>query len=285
MSLKTTKWLASENPNQVIIVDCRYNLVEADQAAQEYAKAHIPFAHFVDLEVDLCGPKSEHGGRHPLPSANQFANLLSRLGWESGKEIIAYDSDGSGAAHFWWLAQYFSIDTVSILQGGFQGWLNQGLPITSDSPRSHVTRKPTLVPNPDLVVTRDFVLENLGRYPLLDSRSYDRFMGYQEPIDKIAGRIPGSSHFDYKAVYVSPGEYHSLDTLRQHFASALSQHPQPVVYCGSGVSACANIFALHILGVQALLYAGSFSDWISYPDSPIERGEITPGPRPDNPSG
>ncbi|PSR27484.1 MAG: sulfurtransferase [Sulfobacillus thermosulfidooxidans] len=274
MPLKSPKWLATQHPDQIIIVDCRYNLMQPEQASLDYAHAHIPGAHFLDLESDLCAPKGQHGGRHPLPSADQFASVLSQLGWTPDKTLVAYDSDGSGAAHFWWLARYFGIDKdVVIVQGGFQAWLNAGLPVTADIPQPQLSPRPTLTPRSQWVVNRDFVLEHLGRYPLIDSRSYERYMGYYEPIDPVAGRIPGAHHFDYKAVYLSPAEYRPLESLQQHFAPVLSMQLPPIVYCGSGVSACSNIFALSLLGIPALLYAGSFSDWITYPDSPIEQGD------------
>ncbi len=274
MSLKSAKWLASENSDQVVIVDCRYNLTEPTQAARDYWQAHIPGAHFADLESDLCAPKTLHGGRHPLPSSRQFSELLSRLGWTKDKMLIAYDSEGSGAAHFWWLCHYFGVDQVSVLQGGFQQWLNSGFPVSTESPHLNPSPVPELVPNPSLAVTRDFVLEHLGRRLMVDSRSYERYMGFHEPIDRVAGRIPCAYHYDYKKVYNLPGEYHSTDVLKHHFSPIPTDRGEaPIVYCGSGVSACANVFALSLIGIPALLYPGSFSDWISYADSPIERGD------------
>ncbi len=273
MSLKSAKWLASENSDRVVIVDCRYDLIDPARARTDYSQAHIPGAHFADLEADLCSPKGVHGGRHPLPSARQFAELLSRCGWTQDKILIAYDSEGSGAAHFWWLCRYFGIDEVGVLQGGFQKWLNSGFPVSTENPKLTPSSVPELIPNPALAVTRDFVLEHLGTLPLIDSRSHERYMGFHEPIDKIAGRIPGAYHFDYKEVYNLPGEYHPTKVLEHRFGEIISRGESPIVYCGSGVSACANVLALSLIGIPVLLYAGSFSDWISFTDSPIERGE------------
>ncbi|MCL4493782.1 MAG: sulfurtransferase [Firmicutes bacterium] len=277
MSLKSAKWLATKNSDEVVIVDCRYDLAQPAQAVRDYRQGHIPGAHFADLESDLCAPKGRHGGRHPLPSAIQFSALLSRLGWVEGKQLIAYDSEGSGAAHFWWLARYFGIEDVSVLQGGFQEWLNLGLPVSTDPPEIKPSPSPNLVPEPSLVATRDFVLEHLNNRVLIDSRSYERYTGFHEPIDPIAGRIPGAYHFDYKEVYNLPGEYRSVETLERHFSEIDPETDFPIVYCGSGVSACSNVLALSLIGVPALLYAGSFSDWISYADSPIERGDQAHG--------
>ncbi len=270
--LVSASWLAEQNTASLVIADCRYNLMSPSQAADDYQAGHIPGAFFLDLEKDLCAPLSRHGGRHPLPDAIQFANVLSKIGMGPGKTLIAYDTDGSGAAHLWWLSRYYGIDQVKVLQGGFTDWQAMGLPVSTGTPSFLHTPRMLLEAQPQWKATRDAVLAREGNRALIDSRAYERFTGAREPIDPIAGRIPGAVHYDWVDVYDAPGRYRTPEDLRRHF-SGLVTELAPIVYCGSGVSACSNVLALYLIDFPAILYAGSYSDWISY-KSPVATGDV-----------
>ncbi|AUW93616.1 MAG: sulfurtransferase [Sulfobacillus thermosulfidooxidans] len=271
--LVDAQWLAAQDPENVVIADCRYNLLAPAQAYIDYQKGHIPGAFFLDLERDLCGPIGVHGGRHPLPDREQFAHVLSRIGMTEEKTLVAYDTDGSGAAHLWWLAGYYGLTNIRVLQGGYLAWITAKLPVSTKKPA--ISRTPTLIltPHTEWLATREEVITRHSDQTLIDSRSYERFIGEYEPIDPIPGRIPGAIHRDWAEVYDKPAHFRPLHDLRQHFANIDTKQP-PLVYCGSGVSACSNVLALHLLDIPAVLYAGSYSDWISYETAPVARGRV-----------
>lgn len=276
----TPKWvLARMYEPDLVIVDCRFALGRPDAGREAYAVSHIPGAVFLDLEADLSAPVREHGGRHPLPAPEQLAARLSRAGIGSAHRVVAYDDQGGMyAARLWWLLRWLGHDDVYVMDGGFAAWQAGGFPVT-DAQRTAVPA--AFVPNvrDELVADVDQVRRALGDpgVLLVDSREASRYAGVQEPIDAKAGHIPGAVNRFWKDVLDDQGRWKSEAALREQLAPvirALDDGRYAVVYCGSGVSACPNVLALYRLGYpQAKLYAGSWSDWISYENNPVAKRE------------
>lgn len=266
-------WLKAHlNDPEVVLFDCRYNLQDPAMASNAYRMGHIPGAYRLDMETDLAGPVKVHGGRHPLPSAETFSARLRECGVTQESYCVAYDEDGSGAARLWWLLHYFGHDRVGVVNGGIGSWTAAGLPLSTEIPpkrRGTFTAKPHSMPTVSAAE-----LKEPHRWFLMDSRNAARFRGDQEPIDTKAGHIPGARPFNYQEVFEAPARYLPTDTLEQHFAT-VPRDSSVAVYCGSGVTACVNLFALSQIGIKGFLYPGSWSDWISYPDNPIATGDNT----------
>ncbi len=299
----TAAWLAHASAQDVVIVDCRFHLGEPDRGREQYREGHIPGAFYADLERDLSGPLGEHGGRHPLPSRDDFAKFAAGLGVGPETHVVAYDEAGEMAARCWWLFRYFSHDRASVLEGGFRAWLDAGLQVVAgeseptdgtvgDDARgaegggarirgagSGVASSSTdhFAPRRSWLATHDDVRSAVDQRAvgslvhLVDSRAPERYRGEVEPLDPIAGHIPGARNIFWGEAYQEPAVLRPHPQLRAQFGPLLDGRPI-VVYCGSGVTASANALALHELGIQARVYAGSFSDWCSY-DDPVATGE------------
>lgn len=270
------KWLlARMYESDVVIVDCRFQLGQPDAGRKAYEEGHIPGAIYLDLEKDLSAPVDEHGGRHPLPDAAELAGLFSKSGISNESRVIAYDDQGGAmASRLWWLLSYLGHTNVFVLDGGFSAWKNAGCPVTTEQkvtiPASFVA---TVQHN--MLVEVDEVRESLGtgRFVLIDSREAPRYRGEVEPIDPVAGHIPGAINRFWAEVRHADGTWKNADEQRERFAD-LSPDDEIVVYCGSGVTACPNVLALQEAGfTKVKLYAGSWSDWISYSENPIAVGE------------
>jgi thiosulfate/3-mercaptopyruvate sulfurtransferase len=252
---------------QVVIVDCRFALTEPELGRQQYQVSHIPNAHYLDLNKDLSSPPGRHGGRHPLPEVNELAQNLAAIGVNFQETlVVAYDdSRFAYAARLWWLLRYLGHDKVALLDGGWGAWQSAGYPVTDALP----TPNPgTFLPHlrSDLVVDIDTVkaLKDLPCMVLVDSRESDRYLGKREPIDPIAGHIPGALNYPWQDVTDAQGFLHPIEQQRQRWQD-VGDGKQVLVYCGSGVTACVNLFSLELAGIHtAKLYAGSWSDWCSY---------------------
>lgn len=256
----------------VVVVDCRFALADPALGERQYHEAHIPCAVYLHLDRDLSGTKSKHGGRHPLPDADVLAAKLSAAGINSEppSRVVAYDDSRFGfAARLWWLLRYLGHTQVQVLDGGFAAWRAAVLPVSNASPQPRAAH---FVPRvqPDLVVDIDYV-KNLGEQTdtvLIDSREERRYLGLEEPIDPIAGHIPGALNFPWQQVtddLASPvARMRSTESQSQRWGEVASA-AEIVVYCGSGVTACVNLLSLAEIGRDdAKLYAGSWSDWCSY---------------------
>ncbi len=255
---------------EIVIFDCRYNLQDPSQASQAYHAGHIPGAYRLDMETDLAGPVGIHGGRHPLPKSEVFSARLRECGVTDQSLCVAYDEDGSGAARLWWLLRYFGHDRVALLNGGITEWKIKALPVSKETPNP---RAGTFVARPHSLPTVSMHdLAGPHRFYLMDSRNAVRYRGEKEPLDIKAGHIPGARPFDYQKVFQAPARYHPADFLTEHFAD-VPRDGKVVVYCGSGVTACVNLFALSQVGIEGTLYPGSWSDWISYQGNPVATGE------------
>ena len=276
-ALVTAAWLAAhlDDPH-VQPVDVRWYLTERGRGRAEYLAAHIPGASFMDVDDDLAAPRGQGPGRHPIPAPEAFAAAAGRAGIGPDTHVVAYDASGGAyAARLWWLLRYFGHPRVSLLDGGWPAWQAGGYPTergaTAVTPAVFVPR-----PHPELVVDAAAVeaLRHDPRALLLDARAPERYEGRVEPIDPRAGHIPGARSAPFAANLRPDGHMKSPDELRAHYA-ALGADPATriVCYCGSGVTAAHDIFALHLAGYpDALLYEGSWSDWCSDPRRPVATG-------------
>jgi thiosulfate/3-mercaptopyruvate sulfurtransferase len=228
-------------------VDCRWELGNPERGRELYRAGHIPGASFLDVEAELSAPGApgEVGGRHPLPSAEDFAAAAGRAGIEPGVFVVAYGEMG-GAERLWWLLRHFGHDDVAVLDGGIDAWL--GPLIESDEtvePAVFVPRERT-----DDMIEADELAARLGKVTVVDARAPERYRGDVEPVDPVAGRIPGAVNLPYASLEEIPAELLRADEI--------------VVYCGSGVTACVDVLAFARAGrPDAKLYPGSWSDWSS----------------------
>ncbi|MFD2617140.1 sulfurtransferase [Terrilactibacillus laevilacticus] len=259
-----------------VFVDCRFNLQNPDEGQNQYHEGHLPGAIFFDLEKDLSADVSEHGGRHPLPNEEEFVKKLGKCGIDGTKTVIAYDDqDGAMAAHLWWLLQYYGHPNVQIMDEGFTAWKEKGYPIEQ---KMSLAKETHFIPHihPDWVLTMSDVKAldvSKGDTILIDSRAPERFSGKVETVDKKSGHIPGAVNWFWKDNRSEQGKWKTAEELKSRF-EPLKQKDQIVVYCGSGVTACGNIIAMKEAGLKNIkLYSGSWSDWISYENNPIETEE------------
>jgi thiosulfate/3-mercaptopyruvate sulfurtransferase len=267
-TLVSTQELASHPEWRVF--DCRHDLFKPDLGESQYREAHIPRALFAHLERDLSGAKNGKNGRHPLPDPASFAAWLGRQGLRRSDQVVCYDAgNGSMAARLWWMLRWIGHEAVAVLDGGFSKWTAEKRQSTADVPSFAATDyRPEKEPRG--LVTADQVRQS-GL--LLDARAAARYRGEQEPIDPVAGHIPGAKN-RFNGDNVSPqGTFKSAEQLRAEFRAILGERsPAEVVhYCGSGVSACHNLLAMEVAGLPGgKLYAGSWSEWISDPARPVE---------------
>ncbi|MFH7031067.1 MAG: sulfurtransferase [Heteroscytonema crispum UTEX LB 1556] len=252
---------------QVVIVDCRFSLADPQFGQQKYKASHIKGAYYLDLNEDLSSPVGEHGGRHPLPNPAELASKLSAMGVDfQNTLVVAYDdSRFAFASRLWWLLRYLGHQQVAVLEGGFTGWQKAGYPATNVVPAPKMA---SFVPQvqTQMVVDSEAVKnrKDLPGVVLVDSREGDRYRGDREPIDKIAGHIPGAVNYPWLEVTNSNGYLLPLEEQRRRWENVANAE-EIVVYCGSGVTACVNLLSLELAGIKdTKLYAGSWSDWISY---------------------
>jgi thiosulfate/3-mercaptopyruvate sulfurtransferase len=260
-------WLMNP-PLEPVILDCRFALADPDQGRRAYAQGHIPGAHYLDLNQDLSSPVQAHGGRHPLPVVETLAAKLGRCGIDSQRStpVVIYDDfRGAFAARCWWLLRYYGHAPVAVLQGGIAAWTALGQPLTTEVPPIKTT---TFTPQiqKDWVLDYSQVQQRQGQGVLVDARSPQRFRGEQEPIDPVAGAIPGALNYFWQNVVDEQGQFLAPAALKDYW-SALTD-PEPIMYCGSGVTACVNLLSRVAAGYpMAQLYVGGWSDWCSYLDS------------------
>ncbi|GAX90276.1 sulfurtransferase [Effusibacillus lacus] len=276
-NIVSPEWVYEHLQNlKVRIVDCRFVLGQPTAGREAYLVDHIPGAFHMDLEKDMSGPKQQHGGRHPLPDVGEFSRKLGEIGVDESVTVMAYDDQGGAmASRFWWMLKYLGHSNVFVMDGGYSHWKEKGFPVTSEVPSATATAAGSRIFTPrvqeHMLVTKNDVKARLGKEGtiLIDSREGMRFKGIEEPIDPVAGHIPGALNYFWKDGLNQQGSWKSPEELKQRF-SEVDPSQEVVVYCGSGVTACPNFLALKEAGYNNVkLYAGSWSDWISYPDNPI----------------
>jgi thiosulfate/3-mercaptopyruvate sulfurtransferase len=259
------------------VVDCRFELQREDWGHAQYLAAHIPGALYASLNDDLSATRSGANGRHPLPSPEAMAATFGRLGITAGPQVVAYDQDsGMFASRLWWMLRYCGHDAVAVLDGGWAKWTREGRPTRTDDD----TRPPaSFVPHirRDARLTVDQVEQLVGRPEVLlvDARGPERFEGRTEPLDRVAGHIPGARNHYYKLNVADDGTMLPAERLRAEFDRTLQGRPpaETVLYCGSGVSACHNLLAMEHAGLPgARLYPGSWSEWSADSTRPVATG-------------
>ena len=258
------------------LFDIRHDLMQPERwGADEYQKAHIPGATFLHIDSDLSGPKNGVNGRHPLPTPETAAALFSRVGIDSTKQVVAYDQNtGVFASRLWWMLRWLGHESVAVLDGGFAKWSREGRAVTSES--SEPSAATFVVKNVAPTVNSVGVESSISRHTLLlvDGRAPERFRGEVEPMDPVAGHIPGAVNRPASLNVTANGVFKPASALRTEYQALLGGRPHSDVvhYCGSGVTACHNVLAMQIAGLPSTrLYPGSWSEWISNPDRPIAR--------------
>ncbi len=280
--LTAQELLDTSHDNNRLVIDCRFVLSDPDSGYRDYLQEHIPGAFYAHLDNELSSPVTALSGRHPLPGADRFAAFLARCGWRPGMELVAYDhADGAYAVRLWWLMKYFGHDCVALLDGGFKAWLAAGHATESLLPKAREAAPVNLKAGEDMVVTTRDVLNNLAGngFILADVRAGERFRGEIEPIDPVAGHIPGAVSFPLQRNLTGDGRFRPGEEIRAGMLSLTGSRPASdlVFMCGSGVTACHAIFAGELAGLeQSRLYAGSWSEWIRDPARPVETAPAKP---------
>ena len=258
----------------LVIVDTRFNLKDPTEGHKRFKEAHIPDAVYFDLDKDLSSPPQAHGGRHPLPEIEGFVRKLELAGIGDETSVVVYDDTTNVfAGRMWWLLKYLGHSDVKVLDGGLSAWQEAGFELSAELPnREAATFTPR--PNPEMVADIEEVKRKVAdpNTVLVDARGPERYRGDEEPLDKKAGHIPSAQNMPFAENYEN-GKLKDKDALKERFAP-LDDAEEVIVYCGSGVSAANNLLALEEVGVKgAKLYVGSWSDWSSYEDTPVETGE------------
>ena len=279
----------------LMVFDCSFDLMKPEAGAQQYAAAHIPGAVYANLDSDLSakhgvpGAQGDvvvaqeagapaSGGRHPLPSREKFAAWLSSVGFSNDMQAVVYDRNGANyCGRLWWMLKWMGHDAVAVLDGGLQAWQAAGGEVTNREEPTHF--QSNFVPGESLakLVTTDAVVRRLGQpdQNLIDARAAARYRGEVEPLDPIAGHIPGALNRPFAENLGPDGKFKPASQLRAEFEALLAgRDPATVVHqCGSGVSAVPNLLAMQIAGLgTTALYAGSWSEWSNTPGLPTRQG-------------
>lgn len=269
---------AAKKRETVLVVDCRFVLNDPGKGYNDYLNAHIPGAVYAHLDDDLSNPISSNSGRHPLPDADRFAGFLARSGWQAGTRLVAYDdAGGSIAARLWWLMKYFGHDNALLLDGGLPAWQSAGYELENGQVTVASTVTTSFKVHSDLAVSTSEILKSLAgeAMVLADVRAVERFNGEIEPIDSVAGHIPGSLNYPFQLSLAPDGRFKPLSDVRNGLLALQGSHQANdlVFMCGSGVTACHTIFAAELAGLKgSRLYAGSWSEWIRDSSRPVEPG-------------
>lgn len=245
------------------VFDCRAKLGVPGWGRNAFNEGHIPGAQFLDLDIDLAAPPDQRG-RHPLPDLEIWLETVRRLGVRNSDQIVIYDdASGAYAARAWWMFRWIGHQAVAVLDGGLDQWQS---PLETESaarPRSEFEARASLTQ----LIDSDQVARSLADLNLVDARTQARFDGEEEPIDPVAGHIPGAVCLPFQGNLTADGRFLDADELKARFTD---QGDNLVCYCGSGVTACHNILAMHIAGLpEPRLYADSWSGWITDANRPI----------------
>lgn len=261
------------------VFDCRFKLEDPEAGRKAYLDSHIAGAVYAHLDHDLSGPKTGTNGRHPLPDADSLVMTFSAWGISDSTQVVAYDDVGGGlaAARLWWLLKYIGHDQAAVLDGGWQAWTAANLPTRPGSE----SRPPAVFvgqPRPNMIRITDEVgeLARSSSWVVVDSRAPVRYRGDEEPIDPVAGHIPGARNYLWSANLEATGRMLPPDQLRARLEKLLGDvSPEhSIFYCGSGVTSAHNVLAMEVAGLTgAKLYPGSWSEWCSDPTRPVATGQ------------
>lgn len=270
-NLKSSQWLYENLENEnIIILDARAVLDDPMEGFKEYKESHIPGARYVPLEEVMTGELSTHGGRHPLPELNEFATNMINLGIDDDSTIVIYDHGNLAmAGRLWWIFKYFSKDKVYILKDGMEGWKNNKYPVTDKLPEIQVGSSLNLVKNKSILADVEDVRKAIESEDtaIMDARAFERYSGEVEPLDKIAGHIPTAINYPWMEL-INKIDNESLESLKEYF-NELDKYKEIIVHCGSGVTGTVNFLFMEEIGLQPKLYAGGYSDWVSYEENHV----------------
>jgi thiosulfate/3-mercaptopyruvate sulfurtransferase len=258
-----------------VLLDCGFDLADPQAGARAYAQGHLPSAHYADLDRDLSAARTGTNGRHPLPSREVFAQTAARWGLRPGVAAVCYDDQGSTyAARAWWMLRWLGHRAAAVLDGGRSAWRDSGGVLSQAVPPDVSGPPYALAPSSGMpTIDAGSLLASLGRDMVLDARAGERFRGEVEPLDPVAGHIPGARNRFFRNNLGSDGRFLSADSLRAAF-DAFGVEPGQVVHlCGSGVTACHNLLAMEHAGLAgSRLYPGSWSEWCADPARPVAQG-------------
>lgn len=264
--------------NNCLVLDCRFNLADVNYGQKVYNEGHIPGAWYLHVDHDLSSPITSTTGRHPLPDEKKLAARLSAMGMTAETQVVAYDDSGATmAVRAWWLLRWMGHSAVAVLDGGLAAWKDAGfkletaLPVAAAEGSFQVNRRAGFTVSTEALLQ---VLQQGSRWRIVDARAAERYRGEQEPIDPVAGRIPGAINRPLTD-NLENGHFKSAAQLQQEWLQLLADTPveQIVHMCGSGVTACHNQLAMEIAGLSgSRLYPGSWSEWIRDPSRPVETG-------------
>jgi thiosulfate/3-mercaptopyruvate sulfurtransferase len=270
------EWL--DNPS-LRLFDCRFSLKQPDAGRQRYLDGHIPGAMYAHLDDDLAAPLTGDNGRHPLPELEVFRNWLEEKGVGADSLLVAYDDAGGAiASRLWWMARWAGVRSAMVLDGGIRAWIADGGELTAREPkhpRGRLERESPAMPVADLERIVSLTRGATGS-TLVDAREAIRFSGAAEPIDPVAGHIPGAVNIPYADNLDADGRFLPPARLAQRFRGLPRDAGSVIHMCGSGVTACHNILAMELAGLgTATLYAGSWSEWVAHPELPVARETTT----------
>ena len=265
---------------QLAVIDCRFDLMNPAGGLEAYVKGHIPGARYADLNRDLSSPVTAHTGRHPLPAPDVFAARLGELGVGDDTQVVAYDdANSSMAARLWWMLRWLGHEAVVVLDGGFKAWVAAGGAVESGEAATRTARTARFTPRVDpraVLSTADLERAlQAGTHLLVDARAAERFAGSVEPIDPVAGHVPGAVNHPFTANLGADGRFLPAAELERRWRERLAgkNAGQLIAMCGSGVTACHHLLSLEAAGIPGgRLYAGSWSEWIRDPRRPVARG-------------
>ena len=264
-----------ENPEWRIL-DCRFSLVDVAAGRKAYDESHIPGASYISLDDDLSTPHIPGvTGRHPLPEKAHWIETVQNLGIHPEVQVVVYDDAGGAmASRLWWMLRWIGHENVALLNGGWQAWESSGNAVSSDDEPVPTRSDVDYVSCAPLARKVDAAVVNGAQQMLLDARELPRYSGETEPLDPVAGHIPGAICSPFSGNLGEDGLFLPAVQLKQKFRDAAMTDREVVCYCGSGVTACHNILAMKIAGLaEPALYAGSWSEWITDPQRPVATGE------------
>jgi thiosulfate/3-mercaptopyruvate sulfurtransferase len=264
--------------DRCVVVDCRHDLLDLEAGRRSYDEGHVPSAFFLSMESDLAGPKNGRNGRHPLPEREVLRRRLEQIGLDDRKQLVAYDAHGGAmAVRLWCLARWLGHGAVAVLDGDLRAWRAAGFPVTAEAPAlpaspGRLSDRPALLSMADAGEIAAAI--DTPRLFVVDARAPERYAGTVEPIDPVAGHIPGAANRFFGSNLRPDGRFKPAEVLREEFLALLGDKDadSTVHQCGSGVTACHNLLAMEHAGLTgARLYPGSWSEWVTDPARPVER--------------
>ena len=260
----------------VVLLDCGFDLADATAGERAFAAGHLPGAVYAHLNRDLAGTKTGHNGRHPLPDRTVFAELAGRWGVAPGAQVVTYDAQGGPyAARAWWLLRWLGHGSTALLDGGVAAWQAAGGVLVGDTAQRAAAQAPYPAAAPAMpTIDAGALWARRSQLRLLDARAPERYRGDVEPLDPVAGHIPGAVSRFFKDNLLADGHFKPAAQLRAEFTALGAASGQVVQQCGSGVTACHNLLAMAHAGLgSSTLYPGSWSEWCSDPARPVAVGD------------